>query len=158
MAFSVGLLHLAFFHLLAHALFKSLLFITMGDIMINLNHSQDIRYLSSGMSYTPASSILMYVSLFNLLGLPNLRGFFSKDLILEIVNFSNSSFLATRIIYFNIVFTYFYTYQLFYYTFQSRKVLPYQLFHSLAPLHILLMGFIALSTLVFGFLFMKLMY
>jgi NADH-ubiquinone oxidoreductase chain 5 len=40
-AFSLGLLYLRFFHLLVHALFKSLLFITIGDIIINLNHSQD---------------------------------------------------------------------------------------------------------------------
>lgn len=54
-AYSAGLLHLAFFHMLAHALFKSLLFMTIGDIIINLNHSQDIRYLSSGSLYTPFS-------------------------------------------------------------------------------------------------------
>jgi len=46
-AYSAGLIHLSFFHMLTHALFKSLLFITIGDIIINLNHSQDIRYLSS---------------------------------------------------------------------------------------------------------------
>jgi NADH-ubiquinone oxidoreductase chain 5 len=55
MAYSAGLLQLAFFHILTHALFKSLLFMTMGDIIINLNHSQDIRYLSSGAIYTPVS-------------------------------------------------------------------------------------------------------
>ena len=90
-AFSVGLLKLAYFHMLTHALFKSLLFITMGDIMINLNHSQDIRYLSSGILYTPFSSLVMYVSILNLLGLPNLSGYFSKDLVLEIVNYSSAS-------------------------------------------------------------------
>ena len=91
LAFSIGLVHLAFFHMLAHALFKSLLFMAIGDIMINLSHSQDIRFLSSGMQYTPTSCIIMYVSLFNLLGLPNLRGFFSKDLVLEIINYSEVS-------------------------------------------------------------------
>ena len=44
-AFSIGLLYLRFFHLLVHALFKSLLFMTIGDIMINLNHSQDHFFL-----------------------------------------------------------------------------------------------------------------
>lgn len=91
LAFSSGLLNLAFFHILTHALFKSLLFMAIGDIIISLNHSQDIRYLSSGMAYTPFSSIIMYVSLLNLLGLPNLSGYFSKDLVLEIMNYSASS-------------------------------------------------------------------
>lgn len=104
LAFSVGLVQLAFFHILTHALFKSLLFMTMGDIMINLNHSQDIRYLSAGMAYTPVSCSIMYISLFNLLGLPNVRGFFSKDLVLEMANYSNASSLLLFFLFFNIFF------------------------------------------------------
>jgi len=61
LAFSTGLLNLAFFHMLTHALFKSLLFITMGDIMINISHSQDIRYLSKGYLYTPFSSFILHI-------------------------------------------------------------------------------------------------
>jgi len=78
-AFSAGLLHLSFYHLLVHALFKSMLFMTIGDIMININHSQDIRYLSKGSIYTPFSSTVIRVSIINLLGVPNIRGYFSKD-------------------------------------------------------------------------------
>src|SRR5574343_206212 len=84
-AFSVGLLHLRFFHLLVHALFKSLLFMTIGHIITNINHSQDIRYLSKGAIYTPFSSIIINVSLLNLLGMNIIRGFFSKDLVLETI-------------------------------------------------------------------------
>jgi len=75
MAFSLGLLHLSFFHLLTHALFKSVLFMSMGEIMINLSHSQDIRYLSQGASYTPFSCFVINVSILNLLGFPRLSGF-----------------------------------------------------------------------------------
>ena len=154
-AFSSGLVHLAFFHLLAHALFKSLLFITIGDIIINLNHSQDIRYLSSGITYTPVSCAIMYVSLFNLLGLPNVRGFFSKDLILEMINFSNVGVTRVFLIYVNVVFTYFYTFQLFYYSFQYNKVVSYQVFHALSPLHTSLLLFMGFITLGYGFYFLK---
>jgi len=90
-AFSCGLLYLRFFHLLVHALFKSLLFISIGDIIINLNHSQESRYLSSGYYMTPFSFFLILVSLLNLLGIPRLRGFFSKDLVLETMLYSNMS-------------------------------------------------------------------
>jgi len=106
-AFSSGCLYLSFFHLLVHALFKSLLFMTMGDIIINLSHSQDIRYLSSGYSYTPFSRSIMYVSLVNLAGLPNLRGFFSKDLILETLNYSLIGFLLYLFVLVNLLFTFF---------------------------------------------------
>jgi len=116
-AFSAGLLHLRFFHLLVHALFKSLLFITMGDIMINMNHSQDIRYLSKGSVYTPFSSIIINVSILNLLGVPNMRGYFSKDLVLERINFNNSSIFVIAVMYMNVVFTYYYSYKLFFFRF-----------------------------------------
>lgn len=154
-AFSAGLLQLAFFHMLTHALFKSLLFMTIGDIIINLNHSQDIRYLSSGILYTPFSCLIIYVSILNLLGLPNLSGYFSKDLVLEIINYSSSSIIIIVVLFLNVFFTYYYTYQLFYYSFQPIKVLPYQNFHSPSLLHSICLLLIALSTLVFGFFFIS---
>jgi NADH-ubiquinone oxidoreductase chain 5 len=154
-AFSVGLLQLAFFHMLTHALFKSLLFMTIGDIMINLNHSQDIRYLSSGIVYTPISCIIIYISILNLLGLPNLRGYFSKDLVLEIINYSNLSFIIIRVLFLNVFFTYYYTYQLFFYSFQSIKLVPYQNFHSPLFIHSILLLGIRISTLLFGFFFLS---
>lgn len=155
MAFSAGLLHLRFFHLLVHALFKSLLFITIGDIMINLNHSQDSRYLSSGFIYTPFSCFIISVSLVNLLGLPSLRGFFSKDLVLETLRFSNLSITIEIILYLNVIFTYYYTYKLFYYSFSPNKLNPYQLFHSVVPLHYVCILFLRFITLFFGTLFMS---
>jgi NADH-ubiquinone oxidoreductase chain 5 len=154
-AFSVGLLQLAFFHILTHALFKSLLFITIGDIIINLNHSQDIRYLSSGIVYTPISCIVIYVSILNLLGLPNLSGYFSKDLVLEIINYSNLSFIIIRVLFLNVFFTYYYTYQLFFYSFQSIKLVPYQNFHFPLFIHSILLLLIRISTLLFGFFFLS---
>ena len=154
-AFSLGLLHLRFFHLLVHALFKSLLFITIGDIMINLNHSQDARYLSSGFLYTPFSCFVMSISLVNLLGLPRLRGFFSKDLVLETIRFSNVSFYLELVLYCNVVFTYYYTYKLFYYSFSTNKLNPYQLFHSVSLIHVVLMCSLGLSTLVFSSFFIN---
>jgi NADH-ubiquinone oxidoreductase chain 5 len=155
MAFSAGLLHLRFFHLLVHALFKSLLFITIGDIIINLNHSQDSRYLSSGFVYTPFSCFVMSVSLVNLLGLPSLRGFFSKDLVLETLSFSNLSILIEVVLYCNVVFTYYYTYKLFYFSFSPNKLNPYQLFHTVSYLHYTCMLFLGSLTLIFGSIFIS---
>jgi len=154
-AFSAGLLHLRFFHLLVHALFKSLLFITIGDIMINMNHSQDIRYLSKGSVYTPFSSIVINVSILNLLGIPNIRGYFSKDLVLETINFNNSSMFVVIIMYLNVIFTYYYSYKLFFFSFQSVKLNPYQLFHSPYLFHSFLMLVLSLSTLVFSTIFIN---
>ena len=153
LAFSSGLLSLSFFHLLTHALFKSLLFMCMGDIMINLSHSQDIRYLSSGVYYTPFSVFTIYVSLLNLLGMPNMSGFFSKDLVLEGFHYSNVSFLLVGILYLNVFFTYFYTFQLFYYSFSSNKLTPFFIFHSQSNMHTLLIFFLGAVSITFGKLF-----
>jgi NADH-ubiquinone oxidoreductase chain 5 len=154
MAFSMGLLYLSFFHLLVHALFKSLLFMTIGDIMINLNHAQDARYLSGGYFITPFSVFLMSVSLLNLLGMPSLRGFFSKDLVLETISYSNGSWFVELILYINVIFTYYYTYKLFFFSFSSNKLNPYQLHHSVLLTHVALMCILAVGTLVFSSLFM----
>lgn len=154
-AFSAGLLHLSFFHLLVHALFKSLLFMTIGDIIININHSQDIRYLSKGSVYTPFSSIVMNVSILNLLGIPNIRGYFSKDLVLERINFNNSSIFVVLVIYLNVVFTYYYSYKLFFFSFQSVKLVPYQIFHSPFLVHSILILVLRLRTLVFSTIFIN---
>ena len=155
MSFSIGLLYLGFFHLLVHALFKSLLFMTIGDIMINLNHAQDARYLSRGYYITPFSVFLMRVSLLNLLGMPSLRGFFSKDLVLETMRYSNSSWFIEFILYINVFFTYYYTYKLFYFSFTSRKLYPYQLHHHVFLIHSVLIRGLGLLTLVFRSLFIE---
>ena len=158
MSFSLGLLSLSFFHLLSHALFKSLLFITIGDIIINLAHSQDIRFLSSGSLYTPFSCFIMYVSLLNLIGLPRLVGFFSKDLVLESCNFTNFGLFLYSIFLINLVFTFYYTFQLFYYSFSFNKTCSYLSFHGPSFIHSFLLFFLSLVSLLFGYFFLSFIY
>jgi NADH-ubiquinone oxidoreductase chain 5 len=158
LAFSSGCLYLSFFHLLVHAFFKSLLFITIGDIIINQSHAQEIRYLSAGISYTPFSSSIMYISLLNLSGLPRLRGFFSKDLILEALNYSYARFFIYALVVLNLFFTFYYTFQLFYYTFQLNKLSPYFVFNSPHLFHSLLMFSLSLVTMLFGYVYLSLIF
>ena len=156
LSFSLGLLSLSFFHLLAHALFKSLLFITIGDIIINLGHSQDIRFLSSGALYTPLSSFVISVSLLNLCGVPRLVGYFSKDLVLETSNYSYLGFVSYAVLMLNLVFTFYYTFQLFYYSFSFNKFRPYSIFSGPITLHSFLLCRLGLSSLGFGYFFLSL--
>lgn len=157
-SYASGLLAFSFFHLLTHALFKSLLFITMGDIMISLNHSQDIRYLSSGFFYTPFSVFVMYVALLNLLGIPSMSGYFSKDLVLEMFSYTGFSYSLSFILYCNVFFTYFYTYQLFFYSYASCKVAPFQIFHFSSLLHSSLMFMLGSVSIVFGKIYLDFLY
>ena len=155
MSFFLGLLRLSFFHLLSHALFKSLLFMTIGDIMINLSHSQDIRFLSSGSLYTPFSCYMMFVPLLNLIGIPSLVGFFSKDLVLESSNYTFLGSFIYLVLLFNLFFTFYYTFQLFFYSFSSNKITPYFIFHSPLYLHSSLLLLLALFSLCFGFFYLS---
>jgi len=91
MAIFSGALNLAYYHLLAHALFKSLLFIGVGEFILILSHNQDKRAISSGFSLAPASSFMIIVSLYGLLGFPFVSGFYSKDFVLERLGYSNMS-------------------------------------------------------------------
>ena len=155
LSFSLGLLTLSFFHLLSHALFKSLLFITIGDIIINLGHRQDIRFLSSGRIYTPFSSLIMLVPILNLLGIPSLVGYFSKDLVLEVSNFTSLSLVLYTVFLLNLVFTFYYSFQLFYFSFSSNKFSAYSSFHFPSLFHSLLLLLLRMFSLFFGFFFLR---
>nr|YP_010507227.1 NADH dehydrogenase subunit 5 [Diplocheila zeelandica]QJT42735.1 NADH dehydrogenase subunit 5 [Diplocheila zealandica]UXF64378.1 NADH dehydrogenase subunit 5 [Diplocheila zeelandica] len=82
---SMGNYKLAFFHLLTHALFKALLFMCAGAIIHNLKDMQDIRFMGNLMVHMPLTCICMNISNLALCGMPFLAGFYSKDLILEVV-------------------------------------------------------------------------
>nr|YP_009907728.1 NADH dehydrogenase subunit 5 [Amphioctopus neglectus]QLI52213.1 NADH dehydrogenase subunit 5 [Amphioctopus neglectus] len=84
---------LALFHLYTHAMFKALLFLCGGNIIHNFFGMQDIRDLK-GISYMlPFTSIIFNISNMALCGFPFLAGFYSKDLIIEMVLTSNMNML-----------------------------------------------------------------
>lgn len=85
---AIGYPKLAFFHLLTHALFKALLFLCAGAIIHNINNFQDIRYIGGFRNSIPLTSSCFNVANLALCGIPFLAGFYSKDLILELVSYS----------------------------------------------------------------------
>lgn len=158
LAFSTGLLRLAFFHMLVHALFKSLLFMCMGDIMHCSGHSQDIRHLGSGFYSTPFSSLIMQLCLANLLGLPMLSGFFSKDLVLEMLAYSSVRYLLTFMVYLGVFFTYFYTFKIFLYSVKTSGFVSFALIHHVRGLHFGLLCFLGFATLFSGHFFISVLF
>jgi len=79
---SFKLYKIVYFHLNIHAIFKSLMFICFGFVMLSSFHRQDKR-LVYYLYINPVIKIIFYFSCFCLAGLPFLRGFFSKDLMIE---------------------------------------------------------------------------
>nr|AVW86069.1 NADH dehydrogenase subunit 5 [Branchipolynoe pettiboneae] len=79
----LNLPNLAFFHLITHALFKALLFLTAGS-MINFHyHSQDMRFMGNLILSSPLTTSSLLIANLALCGSPFFAGFYSKDLILE---------------------------------------------------------------------------
>merc|ERR1711955_106221 len=76
---------LAYFHLLSHAFFKAILFICAGMIIHNIKDYQDIRKIGLTTTFIPIITSVILVANIRLCGLPFLRGFYSKDVILEII-------------------------------------------------------------------------
>jgi NADH-ubiquinone oxidoreductase chain 5 len=84
-AISLNLPQLATFHIITHAMFKALLFITAGTIISKNNHYQDIRRFGIGLNSTPITTTSASISLLALSGTPFLAGFYSKDVIIELM-------------------------------------------------------------------------
>nr|YP_009743934.1 NADH dehydrogenase subunit 5 [Protambulyx eurycles]QIE12697.1 NADH dehydrogenase subunit 5 [Protambulyx eurycles] len=112
---SMGFPDLAFFHLLTHAMFKALLFMCAGVIIHMMNNIQDIRYMGGISLYLPMTCLCLNISNMALCGIPFLAGFYSKDLILEMVSFSNLNMLVFFFYYVSTGLTMFYTFRLLMY-------------------------------------------
>nr|YP_010692899.1 NADH dehydrogenase subunit 5 [Anastrepha distincta]WCB97989.1 NADH dehydrogenase subunit 5 [Anastrepha distincta] len=113
---SMGFYKLAFFHLLSHALFKALLFMCAGAIIHNMNNSQDIRLMGGLGIYMPLTSGCFNVANLALCGMPFLAGFYSKDLILEIVSLSYINMFSFFLYFFSTGLTVCYSFRLVYYS------------------------------------------
>nr|YP_010946863.1 NADH dehydrogenase subunit 5 [Rhabdoblatta similsinuata]WGO57620.1 NADH dehydrogenase subunit 5 [Rhabdoblatta similsinuata] len=113
---SMGFASLAFFHLLTHALFKALLFMCAGVVIHSMKDSQDIRFMGNMSFQMPLTSSCLMISNFALCGMPFLAGFYSKDLILEMVSLNYLNIFGFFLFYFSTGLTVCYSFRLFYYT------------------------------------------
>nr|QNP10104.1 NADH dehydrogenase subunit 5 [Tympanogaster modulatrix] len=107
---------LAFFHLLTHALFKALLFMCAGCIIHNLNNCQDIRFMGGLIYHMPLTCSFFTISNLSLCGLPFMSGFYSKDLILEVLSMNYLNSYIYMIFFLSTGLTACYTFRLFYYS------------------------------------------
>ena len=113
---AIGFPKLAFFHLLTHALFKALLFICAGAIIHSIKNSQDIREIGGLIYFIPFTTSCLNIANLALCGMPFLAGFYSKDLILEIVLLSNLNLLSFFLYFFSTGLTVCYSFRLSFYS------------------------------------------
>nr|YP_010960273.1 NADH dehydrogenase subunit 5 [Chromodoris elisabethina]WNH29306.1 NADH dehydrogenase subunit 5 [Chromodoris elisabethina] len=85
MVFSLGmnLPSLALFHLYTHALFKALLFLAAGHILMVTFGVQDIRMMGGVGIMMPTTCVMFNISSLCLVGAPFMSAFYSKHMILE---------------------------------------------------------------------------
>jgi NADH-ubiquinone oxidoreductase chain 5 len=113
---ALGRYKLAFFHLLTHALFKALLFICAGNVIHNIGNCQDIRFIGGLVNFIPLTCVYLNICNLSLCGLPFLRGFYSKDLIVEVIRMGYLNMYIYIIFYLSIGLTVCYRFRLVYYT------------------------------------------
>lgn len=111
---------IAYFHLLIHAVFKSLLFICAGVIIhLNLNN-QDIRLYGGLNEFIPFTMIRFFISKLALCGFPFLAGFYSKDLIMELIYVYKINMIMLLLIVLSLFLTVIYSVRLIYYLFFNK--------------------------------------
>nr|YP_009073576.1 NADH dehydrogenase subunit 5 [Aeolesthes oenochrous]BAP59126.1 NADH dehydrogenase subunit 5 [Aeolesthes oenochrous] len=112
---ALGSYELSFFHLLTHALFKALLFMCAGNVIHNMNNCQDIRYMGGLIKHMPLTCSFFNICNFSLCGLPFLSGFYSKDLVVEVMSMGYLNIYVYIIFYMSIGLTVSYSFRLTYY-------------------------------------------
>nr|YP_010878993.1 NADH dehydrogenase subunit 5 [Batracomorphus lineatus]WHE42645.1 NADH dehydrogenase subunit 5 [Batracomorphus lineatus] len=153
MMFSIfmGFSDFSFFHLISHAMFKSLMFLCSGIFIYYMNDNQDIRYIGSVSLLMPFSSSCFNISNICLCGIPFLSGFFSSDLIFESFSFNSYSLFLYIMFYISVGMTCFYSIRLFYYCFfSSFNMGCYICFYDYYNLMSVSVFFLSFMSIFFG--------
>ena len=105
------------FHLMNHAFFKALLFLSAGSIIHAVKDEQDMRKMGGLIKSIPLTYIMIFIGSLSLMGFPYLTGFYSKDLILELIYDKYYIAFAYWLGSFSALLTAFYSIRLIYMTF-----------------------------------------
>jgi NADH-quinone oxidoreductase subunit L len=112
----------AIFHLLTHAFFKALLFLSSGVVMHAMLGHLDMRKMSGLKKVLPKTNIVMLLGCCALSGIPFTSGFFSKDEIIA-QTWSHSMVLG-GVLLFTAFLTSYYTFRLYFQVFQGPLLQP----------------------------------
>ena len=82
LALGAGAWSAGVFHLMTHAFFKALLFLTAGSVILALHHQQNLFKMGGLFKKFPIEATLFFIGLICLVALPGTSGFFSKEAII----------------------------------------------------------------------------
>jgi NADH-quinone oxidoreductase subunit L len=112
----------AVFHLVTHAFFKALLFLSSGVVMHAMLGHLDMRKMSGLKKVMPITNILMLIGCLALSGFPLFSGFFSKDDIVAAA--STYSTIIWLMLLLTGFLTAYYTFRLYFQVFQGPLLVP----------------------------------
>nr|YP_004021070.1 NADH dehydrogenase subunit 5 [Solenopsis geminata]ADP01777.1 NADH dehydrogenase subunit 5 [Solenopsis geminata] len=149
MILSLGFSMVAFYHLLTHAIFKSLLFMCAGIMIHSMMNNQDIRLLGNLNEIIPFTMMSFYISNLALCGMPFISGFYSKDLIMELIYSFKVNILMLVLIVVSLMFTVSYSFRLFYYLFFNNfKFYSYYNFSESKIMNMSMISLVMMSILI----------
>jgi NADH-quinone oxidoreductase subunit L len=79
----VGAYQASVFHLITHAFFKALLFLSAGSVIHAMSDEQDMRKMGGLAKLIPVTCTVMWIGNLALAGIPPLAGSYSKDAIIS---------------------------------------------------------------------------
>jgi len=148
------------FHLLTHACFKALLFLSAGSVIIAMHHDQDLRHMGNLKKYMPLTYVCFLVGALALAAIPPFAGFYSKDAIIEAVHLSTipgASYAYWCLLIGSFV-TGFYIFRAFFMAFHTKERMDEKLRSHLKETHwtmLLPMVLLAIPSVVLGGLLVK---
>ena len=120
-AASVGAYQASMFHLIMHAFFKALLFLTAGSVIHAMSGEQDMRKMGGLARLIPFTYAMMWIGSLALAGIPPLSGFFSKDAIISAALLGRGGGYACICVELATFLTAFYTWRLIFMTFHGPR-------------------------------------
>nr|BCS79997.1 NADH dehydrogenase subunit 5 [Monomorium triviale] len=149
MILSLGLSIISYYHLLVHAIFKSMLFMCAGIIIHSMMNNQDIRLFGNLNEIIPFTMMSFYISNLALCGFPFISGFYSKDLIMELIYDLKINMFLLFFILISLMLTVMYSFRLYYYMFfNNMKFYSYYNFKEDLIMNISMMILVMLSVCI----------
>ncbi len=122
-AAGVGAFQASIFHLITHAFFKALLFLSAGSVIHAMSDEQDMRKMGGLWKLIPWTCAVMWIGNLALAGIPPFAGYYSKDAIIAAAYASGTSigmygFICTVLA---AALTAFYSWRLLFMTFNGKS-------------------------------------
>ncbi len=149
----ISFYHISLWHLINHAFFKCLLFLSAGALLHSVFDIQDLRKYGSLSLALPLLFNIFLLGNLSLMAFPFMTGFYSKDLILELVYNENTFFFI--LIYLAAILTASYSIKLFTMTFLALPNLSYSIWNKISSVPFIIylpLIILTICALLFGYI------